>query len=145
MGRTPFMSQSFKMRAALPLLAALALPLGACQTGAENRSMDSVHQPVVSRTDYVFDVRPNASGELSSGEMERLAGWFSSNGLAYGDRVSINNPDSYATAGVRDDAARLLGNIGMLLSAVAPVPAVSVPGGTVRSVVRRVVARGQGG
>src|SRR3546814_1871138 len=71
MGRTPFMSQSFKMRAALPLLAALALPLGACQTGAENRSMDSVHQPVVSRTDYVFDVRPNASGELSSGEMER--------------------------------------------------------------------------
>src|SRR3546814_2351265 len=77
MGRTPFMSQSFKMRAALPLLAALALPLGACQTGAENRSMDSVHQPVVSRTDYVFDVRPNASGELSSGEMERLDGWFS--------------------------------------------------------------------
>src|SRR3546814_4813715 len=102
MGRTPFMSQSFKMRAALPLLAALALPLGACQTGAENRSMDSVHQPVVSRTDYVFDVRPNASGELSSGEMERLDGWFSSIGLAYGDRVSIDNPDSYANAGVRD-------------------------------------------
>src|SRR3546814_5112805 len=141
MGRTPFMSQSFKMRAALPLLAALALPLGACQTGAENRSMDSVHQPVVSRTDYVFDVRPNASGELSSGEMERLDGWFSSIGLAYGDRVSIDNPDSYANAGVRDDVARLLGNYGMLLSDVAPVTAGSVPGGTVRIVVSRSVAR----
>src|SRR3546814_3255295 len=91
MGRTPFMSQSFKMRAALPLLAALALHLGACQTGAENRSMDSVHQPVVSRTDYVFDVRLNDSGELSYGEMERLDGWFSSIGLAYGDWVANDN------------------------------------------------------
>src|SRR3546814_15254016 len=122
MGRTPFMSQSFKMRAALPLLAALALPLGACQTGAENRSMDSVHQPVVSRTDYVFDVRPNASGELSSGEMERLDGWFSPIGLAYGDRVSIDNPDRYANSRLRHDVHRFLGNYGTHLAHAAPHP-----------------------
>src|SRR3546814_11334058 len=72
--------------------------------------------------------------------MERLDGWFSSIGLAYGDRVSIDNPDSYANAGVRDDVARLLGNYGMLLSDVAPVTAGSVPGGTVRIVVSRSVA-----
>src|SRR3546814_15958470 len=72
--------------------------------------------------------------------MERRNGWFSSIGLAYGDRVSIDNPDSYANAGVRDDVARLLGNYGMLLSDAAPVTAGSLPGGTVRIVVSRSVA-----
>src|SRR3546814_18043515 len=72
--------------------------------------------------------------------MERLAGSFSSIGLAYGDRVSIDTPDSYANAGVRDDVARLLGYYGMLLSDVAPVTAGRLPGGTVRLVVSRSVA-----
>lgn len=134
------MSKSSKMRAALPLLAVLALPLAACQTGPVNRSMDSVHQPVVSRTDYVYDVRPNANGELSAVEVERLDGWFSSIGLGYGDRVSIDNPDSYGSARVKDGVARLLGHYGLLLSDMAPATAGAVPPGAVRVIVSRSTA-----
>ena len=39
----------------LAAFAAPALMLGGC--GTQNRGLESVHQPVVSRTDYVFDVR----------------------------------------------------------------------------------------
>ncbi|MBK5264028.1 MAG: pilus assembly protein CpaD [Alphaproteobacteria bacterium] len=125
---------------ALPLLAVLALPLTACQTAPTNRSMDSVHQPVVSRTDYVFDVHPNTNGELSANEIERLDGWFASIGLGYGDRVSIDNPDPYNNARVKDGIARQLGQYGLLLSDIAPATVGNVPSGSVRVVVSHSVA-----
>ena len=34
----------------------LALMLAACAGGTENRGLESVHQPVVQRTDYVIDL-----------------------------------------------------------------------------------------
>ncbi|MCF8709735.1 CpaD family pilus assembly lipoprotein [Rhizorhapis sp. SPR117] len=135
------MQQAFKMRiVALPLLAVLALPLTACQTGPSNRSMDSVHQPVVSRTDYVFDIHPDANGELSADEIERLDGWFASIGLGYGDRVSIDNPGPYSNARLKDEIAPLLGQYGLLLSDIAPATVGHVPAGSVRVVVSHSVA-----
>lgn len=130
------MYRSLNMRAAaLPLLAALA----ACQSAGEvNRGMDSVHQPVVSRTDYVFDLRPDGVGELSQYEMGRLDGWFSSIGLGYGDRVAIDDP--YGSPGIRRSVARMLDPYGLLLADTAPVTAGSGQAGTVRVVVSRSTA-----
>lgn len=118
----------------LPLIG-LALALSAC--GTVNRGMESVHQPVVQRTDYVIDLAAAGDG-LASGERERLEGWFRSIGLSYGDRVAIDDP--YASAGVRGDIASLLSDRGMMLNGGAPVTAGAVQPGTVRVVVGRAKA-----
>lgn len=133
------MHRSLKSRIALPLMAALVLPLAACQSAGEiNRSMDSVHQPVVSRTDYVFDLQPNSAGELPPYEMGRLDGWFSSIGLGYGDRVAIDDP--YGNPGVRHSVAQMLGRYGLLLADTAPATAGAGQAGTVRVIVSRSTA-----
>jgi pilus assembly protein CpaD len=133
------MNRSFKMRT-LPLLALLALPLAACQTGPVNRSMDSVHQPVVSRTDYVFDMYPTPGGNLPASEMDRLSGWFASIGLGYGDRVAIDGQGSLDSASAGNSVAEVLSEYGLLLSDLAPATAGTAPGGAVRVVVSRSVA-----
>lgn len=48
----------------LTALAILALPLAGCVTDSPNRSVESVHQPVVSYAAYTFDVQ--ASGDSLS-------------------------------------------------------------------------------
>lgn len=126
-----------KRASTLPLLAAFILPLAACQSGPVNRGMDSVHQPVVSRSDYVFDVYPTPGGDLPASEQERLDGWFTSIDLAYGDRISIDGEDNMAA---RASVSQLLGNYGLLLSDTAPATAGSVPGGALRVVVSRSAA-----
>ena len=73
----------------------LSLALGAC--GTSNRGLESVHQPVVSRTDYVIDLASGGGG-LAAGEQERLAEWFSSIELGYGDRVSVDQRSSVDAA-----------------------------------------------
>lgn len=121
-------------------LAAILLPtvlLGGCG-GTLNRSVDSVHQPIVSRTDYVFDVQNTGSG-LASGEAQRLAGWFASLGLTYGDRVQVDDaasPDAAARAEVAVQAQRY----GLIPADTAPVTAGPVTPGTIRVVVSRLSA-----
>lgn len=120
-----------------PLLA-LAVPalLAAC-TGTQNRGLESVHQPVVSRTDYTFDASTGPAG-LTVDEAQRLAGWFASLRLSYGDRVSI---DEAATSATRSQVSAIIAPYGLILSDAAPITqAASVPG-TVRVVVTRSVAR----
>lgn len=118
----------------LPLIG-LALALSAC--GTTNRGMESVHQPVVQRSDYVIDV--NASGDrLAPGERARLDGWFNSIGLSYGDRVAIDDPTGSAQGG--RDVAELLSRRGLMVAGAAPVTAGQLPPGTVRVVVSRSAA-----
>ena len=68
-------------------LATAALALSGC--GTRNRGLESVHQPVVERGDYAFDVATAGDG-LAPGEADRLAGWMSSLRLGYGDRVAVD-------------------------------------------------------
>ena len=82
-----------------------ALLLGACG-GTQNRGLESVHQPVVTRTDYVFDVNTNGSS-LAPGEHSRLAGWMASLRLGYGDRVSIDDPSPYGSGARAEVAAEI--------------------------------------
>lgn len=118
----------------LPLIA-LALALPAC--GTVNRGVESVHQPVVQRTDYVIDLNTNGAG-LAGGESDRLESWFRSIDLAYGDRVSIDDPSGAGVA--RGDVQALLGRRGLTMTGSAPVTAGMVAPGTVRVVVSRASA-----
>ncbi|MGI4732642.1 MAG: CpaD family pilus assembly protein [Janthinobacterium lividum] len=113
-----------------------ALALAGC-TGTKNRGLESVHQPVVSRSDYSFDVGTDGAG-LAPGEAARLAGWMGSLRLGYGDRVSIDDPAGDVRA--RDAVAGEVAAFGLLLADTAPVTGAPVAAGTVRVVVSRTTA-----
>lgn len=116
-----------------------ALLLSACGGGAtKNRGLDSVHQPVVSRTDYTLDIAKGDAG-LAEGEAQRLAGWMASLRVGYGDKVAIDDPD-VSDDGVRDDVTREAARYGLLVSDDAPLTRVPVAAGMVRVVVSRMKA-----
>ncbi|MFW2852890.1 CpaD family pilus assembly protein [Sphingomonas sp. TX0543] len=115
-----------------------ALMLGGC-SGTKNRGLESVHQPVVSRTDYSFDVGAGAYG-LAPGEEQRLAGWMTSLRLGYGDEVSIDDPAGTGPA-ARSAVARAAARFGLLVTDGAPVTGAPIAPGTIRIVVSRARAR----
>jgi pilus assembly protein CpaD len=121
-------------------LALLAVPVAARDTAASNRSMNTVHQPVVSRTDYTLDLAAAPQG-LAPGEPMRLAGWFDGLALGYGDTVYV---DGMAATGA-DAVGMVLSRYGMLVSPEpAPESVARAAPGTVRVVVSRAVARVEG-
>jgi len=125
-------------RIALPLLMAPALLLGGC--GTYNGGVDSVYQPVVQRSDYVFDLNATGYG-LASGEPQRLAGWLQSMGLRYGDKIAVDDGgDGGAGTTAREQVAAEAGRYGVLLSDRAPVTVGQIAPGTVRVVVTRMSA-----
>jgi pilus assembly protein CpaD len=120
-------------------LLAAAGTLSACAGGPVNPGLTSINQPVVSRTDYVFDI--SASGDtLSYSEQARVADWFEALELGYGDRISIDDPSPYGNAGRRDAVAEIAGRYGLLLANRAPVTAGQVAPGQMRVVVSRMQA-----
>lgn len=110
-----------------------AVLIGGC-TGTRNRGLESVHQPIVSRTDYAFDVNAGPGG-LAPGEAQRLDGWMNSLKLTYGDRIAIDDP-AYGND-TRADIAAQAARFGLLLSGDAPVTNAPITPGTVRVVVSR--------
>ena len=121
--------------------AALALSLGLALAGCGgmpgNRTVESIHQPVVQRVDYTLDVTTGPGG-LSQTEQRRVAGWFEAMDLRYGDKVAIDDPlQSGATRGTVEG---LVGRYGLLLGNEAPVTPGYVNAGTVRIVVSRTKA-----
>ena len=127
----------------IALLAGLSAALAACgaSTGSPiasaSRGLESVNQPVVQRTDYVFDVAAGPSG-LAAAERQRLDGWFRSLGLGYGDRVWVD--DSYDSRAARDAVARVAADYGILLSDGAPITPGAVAPGQLRVIVSRSTA-----
>lgn len=112
----------------------LALALAGCGGIATNRSVDSIHQPVVERVNYTLDVISGPGG-LTYPEQRRLAGWFEAMDLRYGDRVSIDDPmQNEATASAIE---ALAGRYGILVSKDAPLTAGAVGAGSARVVVTR--------
>lgn len=138
------------------LIATALLPavlVGAC-SGTPNRGLESVHQPVVSRTDYALDIATGGD-RLAPGEALRLAGWMASLRLGYGDKVAIDDPDPYGGpdhdpdrspnhspdhGGVRDDVAREVSRYGLLVSDDPVLTGAPVAPGMVRVVVSRTTA-----
>ncbi len=115
----------------------LGLALSACGGMPANRSLDSVRQPVVERTNYTFDVRSGAGG-LSIPEQQRLAAWFETMDLRYGDRISIDDP--MMSGATREAVSKLAGRHGILVEEGAPVTAGYVEPGAARVVITRSTA-----
>ncbi len=119
------------------LTIAPALLLGAC--GTTNRGLESIHQPVVERNDYSFDVATSGNG-LAPEETQRLAGWMASMRLGYGDRIAVDDPSGYGREATRDAVSALAARYGLLVSDVVPVTTGTLPQGTARVVVTRMRA-----
>ena len=120
---------------AAPLAATLALALGACGgMNMDNRSLYSVKQPVIERTNYVLDINTTAQG-LPVSEQQRLEGWFESMDLRFGDRVSID--DGSNSLAVREDVAEIAGRYGLLVAEGAPVTSGQTGPGEARVVITR--------
>jgi pilus assembly protein CpaD len=115
----------------------LALALGGCGGMAKNRSLESIHQPVVERTNYVLDLNAGPGG-LSLPEQRRLAGWFEAMKLRYGDRITIDDP--MKSGSNRAAVEAVAGRFGLLVGDQAPVTTGLVNAGTVRVVVTRSTA-----
>lgn len=116
------------------LALSLGLALAGCGGMPTNNSLESLHQPVVERTNYTFDVTTGAGG-LSYPEQRRLAGWFEAMDLRYGDRISIDDPlESGAT---RAAVEGLAGRYGIIVSNDAPVTPGHVNAGSARVIISR--------
>lgn len=123
-----------KKALASALSASLILVLGGCGGMASNPSLESIHQPVVSRTNYTLDIAAGPGG-VSIPEQRRLSGWFEALDLRYGDRISIDDPlKSGATRAAVDGVA---GRYGIIVGDEAPATPGVVNPGTVRIVVTR--------
>ncbi|EQB07187.1 hypothetical protein L284_23350 [Novosphingobium lindaniclasticum LE124] len=120
--------------AAGTLVLSLGLLLAGCGGMPSNRSMNSVHQPVVERVNYTLDVRTDGSG-LGAGEQTRLAGWFEAMGLKYGDRIFVDDPNG--NPGTRSAVEAVADRYGIALAEGAPVTEGAVGAGTARIVVAR--------
>lgn len=121
----------------LMLMLAPVILLGGC--GTVNRGMESVHQPVVSRSDYALDVIAEG-GSLSPGESHRLAGWLASLRLGYGDRIAVDDGTDGNASGVREAVAAEAARYGMLVSDDTPVTVGAIAPGTARIIVSRMKA-----
>lgn len=123
------------IRSAIAL--SMGLTIAGCGGMATNNSIESVHQPVVQRTNYTLDLTSGPGG-LSLPEQRRLSGWFEAMDLRFGDRIAVDDPmDSPATRAAIDAVAA---RYGLLVGDGAPVTAGYVNAGTVRVIVSRSTA-----
>jgi len=132
-------------------VSAFGVAMAGCSTGQpaqlnarSNYSVYSVHQPVVEHTNYVFDLRVDGD-RVPEAEMNRLAAWFDSIGARYGDRITIDEPRGYQSAGARNDVGRVVNDLGLMLSEqAAPVTEGEIAPGTIRIVASRARASVEG-
>ncbi len=126
-------------RLSVIVIAAPALLLAGCAgSSMQNRGLESAHQPVVSRTDYIFDMNTD-NGRAAPGETQRLGGWLASLRLGYGDRVALDDPTG-ANYGARADVSNAIARYGLFLADAVPVSATQPNPGTVRVIVSRTTA-----
>jgi len=113
--------------------------LAGCTGNNTNRSLESVHQPVVRITSLTYDA--NASnGEMSPMEIARFRSWIDAMEVGYGDRIAIDESNGANSRAVRDAIATVIAEKGLLLSAQAPITAGDIVPGRVRIVVTRASA-----
>ncbi len=128
------MSQTTTRTLSSALALSLGLSLAACGGMADNRSVYSVHQPVVERSSVALDVTTSEAG-LPVAEQRRITAWFEAMDLRYGDKVSVEDPlDRPET---RAAVADIAGRYGMLLADGAPIVSGEVQPGQARVVIMR--------
>lgn len=134
------MARTKSLAAAVAIGAVLLLPSAASakkpprERHDESRGLYSFNQPVVQRTDYLLDLADN--GGLSDADLGRLASWFDSLRLGYGDHVFVDR----GTSAGRHDVAGVAAAYGLFVSPGAPILEGDVPMGAVRVIVSRTTA-----
>ncbi len=111
-----------------------ALLLSACMP--DNRSVNTMKAPEVQRASFAFDVRFAGSDSLPADQAAALEQWLATVGIAYGDRISVDDPIAMGAAGRRAAIAGVVARFGLLVQDTAPVTA-ALPAGTARVVVTR--------
>ncbi|WP_375289546.1 CpaD family pilus assembly protein [Qipengyuania sp.] len=112
----------------------LAFGLTACGGMPTNRTVYSVHQPVVERSSMALDVTTSPDG-LPLYEQRRVASWFETMDLDYGDRVSVDDPSGNEDA--RAAVALLAGRYGIMLADGSPIPSAEIAPGQARIIITR--------
>lgn len=131
------MKNMFGKSALLSLAVTTALLSGCAGSPSQpNRSLDSVHQPVVSQTHFVMDVA-TSGGAIPVSEQQRLSDWLKAMDVGYGDRVAIDDPSPYGNKDAHDAVAQLVAGHGMMMARSAPITSGTVPPGSLRVVVSR--------
>lgn len=118
------------------LIASLAFTATAC--GTENRGLESVHQPVVRRADYVMDVP--AFGAVASTDQQRVADWLAALQPRYGDTIAIDRSRAADAGQSTQVIAAMIGDYGLRLAPVAPITEGQIPDGYIRIVLSRMTA-----
>ena len=129
------MSRHGKLR--LVVASTLALALSACGGTAENRSLESLKQPVVERTTMSLEVDSSYEG-LTVAERQRVDGWFEAMNLRFGDRVAVDDPTG--NPAVYEAVEQLAARHGILVSSEGALSDGSVRPGRARIVVTRSTA-----
>jgi pilus assembly protein CpaD len=125
---------------------AIGTALSGCMGGSNaemNRSLDSVHQPVVRVSSYVLDADA-ASGMLTPTEMRRVGDWLDAMEVGYGDRVAVDETAAFNSRAARDAVAMLVARKGLLLAENAPMTSGAIAPGSIRIVITRASARVDG-
>ena len=107
------------------LVAALALALAGCGGLPHNATLYSPHTPEVSHTSLALDLPASADG-LAPAEQQRLAAWFTTVGLRYGDQLTVADPLERQTA--RDAVADVAASFGIVQIGSEPSPAANGQG-----------------
>lgn len=105
-----------------------------------NRGLEPVNQPVVERTDFVFDTVPDGYNGLSRDEKLRIRDWFDAIRLGYGDRVYILGDATGGRGAISGGIADLVESYGLLVTERAPATLAAAPSGAVRITVSRFTA-----
>jgi pilus assembly protein CpaD len=117
--------------------AALSLTLAGCGGAlGTNTSMYSVHQPVVERTNFAIDLSMDGGG-IAAADQRRLNEWMEALQIGYGDRVSVDYGNGYASPTAAKTIADLAADYGVLVSEETPVTEGAIASGNVRVVVTR--------
>ncbi len=102
-----------------------------------NRGVETVKVPVVETSKMTYDLRLGSGSTLPAGQARALDEYLGSIGIAYGDRISVDDPSPVGAAERRQAIAEVVARYGLLLDGTTPVTTGSVPPGTVRVVVTR--------
>lgn len=115
--------------------------LAAC-AGSEpslRQGVFSSNVPVVAERVMTYDLSA-PSGMLDASQVVALDQWFDSIDARYGDRISLDEPDSGISARLRAQVQRVLAEDGLMLADYGQITEAPVPAGTVRVVVARASA-----
>ena len=117
-------------------LASVALLGALVGCGPVNRSVNTVKAPTLHSTQLAHDVRFGSYDGLAPDQARALEEWLASIDLAYGDRVSVDDPVQAGAGARRAAIAGVVAKFGMMVEDTAPVTA-ALPAGTARVVITR--------